>query len=39
MDLLLLAWEFIGHLDNELALLLLNYGGWIYLILFLIIFC
>jgi membrane-associated protein len=39
MDLLLAAWEFIGNLDNELGLLLLNYGGWIYLILFLIIFC
>jgi membrane-associated protein len=39
MDLLLAVWQFIGNLDNELALLLLNYGGWIYLILFLIIFC
>jgi len=39
MDLLVAAWQFIGNLDNELALLLLNYGGWIYLILFLIIFC
>jgi membrane-associated protein len=39
MDLLLAAWEFIGNLDKELGLLLLNYGGWIYLILFLIIFC
>ncbi|HEX3632419.1 MAG TPA: DedA family protein [Casimicrobiaceae bacterium] len=39
MDLLLAAWEFIGNLDNELALLLMNYGGWIYGILFLIIFC
>jgi membrane-associated protein len=38
MDLLVAAWEFIGNLDNELALLLLKYGGWIYLILFLIIF-
>jgi membrane-associated protein len=39
MDLLVAVWQFIGNLDNELALLLLNYGGWIYLILFLIIFC
>ena len=39
MDLLIAVWEFIGNLDNELALLLLNYGGWIYGILFLIIFC
>ncbi len=39
MDFLITVWQFIGNLDNELALLLLNYGGWIYLILFLIIFC
>ena len=39
MDLLAAAWQFIGNLDNELALLLLNYGPWIYLILFLIVFC
>jgi membrane-associated protein len=39
MDFLLTVWAFIGNLDNELGLLLLNYGGWIYLILFLIIFC
>ena len=39
MDVLVAVWQFIGNLDNELALLLLNYGGWIYLILFLIIFC
>jgi membrane-associated protein len=39
MDFLVAVWQFIGNLDNELALLLLNYGGWIYLILFLIIFC
>jgi membrane-associated protein len=39
VDFLLTIWQFIGNLDNELGLLLLNYGGWIYLILFLIIFC
>ena len=39
MDFLVAIWQFIGNLDNELAQLLLNYGGWIYLILFLIIFC
>ncbi|HEV7414103.1 MAG TPA: DedA family protein [Casimicrobiaceae bacterium] len=39
MDFLVAVWQFIGNLDNELALLLLHYGGWIYLILFLIIFC
>ncbi len=39
MDLLITAWQFIGHLDDELGILLLNYGAWIYLILFLIVFC
>jgi membrane-associated protein len=39
MDLLLTAWQFIGHLDDKLDLLLLDYGAWIYLILFLIVFC
>ncbi len=39
MDLLVTAWQFIGNLDDELALLLLNYGPWIYLILFVIVFC
>jgi membrane-associated protein len=39
MDLLATAWQFIGHLDDQLGLLLLDYGGWIYLILFLIVFC
>lgn len=39
MDLLVTAWQFIGNLDDELALLLANYGPWIYLILFLIVFC
>ncbi|MGH8800210.1 MAG: DedA family protein [Casimicrobiaceae bacterium] len=39
METLLTAWQFIGHLDDELGLLLQNYGPWIYLILFLIVFC
>jgi membrane-associated protein len=39
MDFLLTAWQFIGHLDDQLEFLLLDYGGWIYLILFLIVFC
>ena len=39
MELLASAWQFIGHLDAELALLLQQYGVWIYLILFLIVFC
>jgi membrane-associated protein len=29
----------LTHLDQHLLSLLQNYGGWIYLILFLIIFC
>jgi len=39
MDLLANAWQFIGHLDVQLDLLLQHYGVWIYLILFLIVFC
>ena len=39
MELLATAWHFIGHLDAELDLLLQQYGIWIYLILFLIVFC
>ena len=39
MDLLVTAWQFIGHFDDKLDLLLLDYGAWIYLILFLIVFC
>ena len=39
MELLATAWQFVAHLDSELALLLARYGGWIYAILFLIVFC
>jgi membrane-associated protein len=39
MELLANAWQFIGHLDDQLDLLLQQYGVWIYLILFLIVFC
>lgn len=39
MELLVTAWQFIGHLDEQLDLLLRHYGTWIYLILFLIVFC
>ena len=39
MELLATVWQFVAHLDSELALLLASYGGWIYAILFLIIFC
>jgi len=39
MELLATAWHFIAHLDSELAWLLDSFGPWIYLILFLIVFC
>jgi membrane-associated protein len=39
MDLLLSAWDLIAHLDTHLALLVQNYGAWVYAILFLIVFC
>src|SRR5205085_2782827 len=39
MELLASAWQFIGHLDEQLDLLLQQYGVWIYLILFLTVFC
>jgi membrane-associated protein len=39
MELLALAWDFIVHLDRHLAVLLEQYGPWIYAIIFLVIFC
>ena len=39
MELLATAWQFIAHLDSELGSLLGRFGPWIYLILFLIVFC
>ena len=39
MELVTTAWEFIAHLDRELGSMLLRFGPWIYLILFLIVFC
>jgi len=39
VDLLLSAWNLLVHLDQHLAALLQQYGAWIYLILFAIIFC
>ncbi len=38
MEYLSLAYDFLAHLDVHLASLAQNYGGWVYLILFLIIF-
>ena len=39
MEFIETAWHFIGHLDSELGSLLHRFGPWIYLILFLIVFC
>ena len=39
MEFLAAAWEFIAHLDSELGSLLERFGPWVYLILFLIVFC
>ena len=39
MELLATAWQFIAHLDSELGSLLQRFGPWIYVILFLIVFC
>jgi membrane-associated protein len=39
MELLLYFWDLVVHLDKHLANLLLQYGTWVYLLLFLIVFC
>ena len=39
MELLLFFWDLIVNLDKHLASLLAQYGAWVYLILFLIVFC
>ena len=39
MDFLLSIWDLIIHLDKHLAVLVQNYGPWVYGILFVIIFC
>jgi membrane-associated protein len=39
MELLLYFWDLMVHLDKHLANLLLHYGAWVYLLLFLIVFC
>lgn len=38
MELLLSAWDIVVHLDRHLATLLQQYGAWVYLLLFAIIF-
>ena len=39
MELLLYFWDLLVHLDTHLATLLQQYGPWVYLLLFLIVFC
>ena len=39
MDLLVSGWDLFVHLDQHLAVLLQQYGAWVYLLLFAIIFC
>jgi membrane-associated protein len=39
MDIIASLWSFVTHLDTELAGLLHAYGGWVYAILFAIVFC
>lgn len=39
MELLAAFWDLVVHLDRHLAVLLADYGVWIYAILFLIVFC
>jgi len=39
VDLLLSGWDLLVHLDRHLAVLLQQYGAWVYLLLFVIIFC
>jgi len=39
MEILLYLWDLVVHLDRHLADLLLEHGAWVYLLLFLIVFC
>jgi membrane-associated protein len=39
MELLAWAWDLALHLDRHLAAFVAQYGGWVYLLLFLIVFC
>ncbi len=39
MELLLFFWDLLVHVDKHLASLLAQHGPWVYLILFLIVFC
>ena len=39
MELLFSGWDLLVHLDRHLAALLQQHGAWVYLLLFVIIFC
>jgi len=39
VEILLSGWDLLVHLDRHLAALLEQYGAWLYLLLFMIIFC
>jgi len=39
VELLLSGWDLLVHLDRHLATLLQQHGAWVYLLLFVIIFC
>ncbi len=39
MEILAFLWDAAVHLDRHLAALLLQYGAWVYALLFLIVFC
>ena len=39
MEFILFLWDVVVHLDSHLAALLQQYGTWIYVLLFVIIFC
>jgi len=39
VDLLVSGWDLLVHLDRDLAVLLQQHGAWVYLLLFVIIFC
>jgi membrane-associated protein len=39
MELIAFAWDFLVHLDAHLAAFLERYGVWVYVLLFLIVFC
>lgn len=39
MELIAFAWDFLVHLDRHLAAFLAQYGTWVYVLLFMIVFC